>query len=191
MLVYAHRINWSTSSAGTPINCATTIIGSLLASAPIHSMRSVAQTVRPQLVEGVGDERLHGANPLGRQLRHEHLAVHGMGRIVGGGEDLCRPAETIQFERDDGALGREHHRRGQVRRKVLGTIDGVVDRGPVAHRVEPGLADPMDRPVGTQAVVERIRILYRIGPEEFDRMFKHCHFSRLTRVNVRGQWPRR
>ena len=59
MLTYARLINWSTSSAGTPISRATTIIGSLLATAAHPLDAPIAEIVRPQPVEGVGDKSLH------------------------------------------------------------------------------------------------------------------------------------
>jgi len=76
---------------------------------------SAAEIVRPQPVEGVGYEGLNCANPLGCQLRHQHLSMRRMCGVIRGGQNLCGSTERIQLERDDGALGREHHRRGQVR----------------------------------------------------------------------------
>ena len=137
---------------------------------------SITEVVRPQPVESVGDERLHRTNPLGRQLVHQHLAVHRMRWVVRGGENVSGSTEPIHLERDDGPVSRERHRRGQVRREVLGTADRVVDRRPVAHQVKPGLADAMDRPFGTEAIVERIRVLQRIDTEELERILKHLHF---------------
>ena len=139
-------------------------------------MRPHAEIVRPQPVEGVGDEGLHCANPLGCQLRHQHLSMRRMCGVIRGGHNLGGSTERIQLERDDGALGREHHRRGQVRREILGTVDDLGDGLPVADQVEPGVADAVDRPLGAQAIVERIRVLQRIDTEELNRIMENWHF---------------
>jgi hypothetical protein len=150
---------------------------------------SIAEVVRPQPVEGVCGERFHPTNPLGRQLVHQHLAVHRMSGVVRGGENLRGSTEPIHLERNDGAVSGERHCCGQVGREILWPVDGVVDRRPVAHQMKPGLADAMNRPFRAEAIVERVRILQRVDTDELNRILKQLHFSRLTSVNDGGNGP--
>src|SRR5689334_5429587 len=110
-----------------------------------------------------------------------------MAGIIGSGKYVGRSTEPVQLERDHAALGREHHHRGQVRREVFGTVDDVVDRGPVADHIEDGVAHLMHRSLGAETVIQRIWILDRIPTKERDRIVEQPHSYRLTSMAACGQ----
>ena len=143
---------------------------------------SVEKTCRPELVEDLGDQRLEGPHPLGGELRQHQLAVRGVHRVVGGDQDVGRAADPVHLERRHPAVGGVGHRGGEIGREVLRPGDDLGDRGPIAHQVEAGVADPVHRPGFAQPVVERVGILDRGGAEELGGVEKQSrHAIRPTR----------
>ena len=138
---------------------------------------------RPSLREAVGrlaDEPLHGANPPGRQLAYQQLAVYRVGWIVGGGQHVGGSTEGVHLECLDRTVGRIGHGGGEVRREVLGAADGLIDRVPTTDGIEVRAADSVDRPGGTHPLVERVRILQGFGPEEVAGLANDCHIFSVT-----------
>ncbi|COV82318.1 Uncharacterised protein [Mycobacterium tuberculosis] len=106
--------------------------------------------------------------------QHE-LAVHGVGRIVGGGQHVCGSAEWVHLERFSGALGRIGHRGGQIRGEVLRTTDGLIDSVPTAHGIEVRVSDPVDRACGAHALIQRVGVLHGFGTKERVGILGNCH----------------
>ncbi len=140
---------------------------------------SVAQALGPQPFCGLRGEFLHGANPLGRQMPYQQLAVHRVGRIVGGGQHMRGSAQWVHLVWHHGAVRRVDHRRGQIRGEVLGSADGVIDGVPTARGIEPGGTNLVDRTRDAHALVERIRILDGFRIEELDGVMSDGHSPRL------------
>ena len=159
----------------------TIIIGSRLAIALIHSMTpSLALTV-PDVSGGVGDEWFEGADAFRGQLRQQRLPVDRMCRLVSGRQRLRRATEFPDFERSHGASGLIHHRRGQVRREVVGAGDRLVDGVPTTYGVKAGVPDPMDGSFLMHLLVERVRILYVLIVKQCqaEATIQRCHSSTL------------
>ena len=125
-------------------------------------------------------------------MRYQQLAVRRVGRVVGDGQDMGGSTKGVHFERHDRPFGEYGIVAVRFEEKSSRTIDHVVDRVPAAYRVEPGIADPVYRPLGAHAVVERVWILDGVGAEELDRVVQgRGHLSRLTAGNHDRQWGRR
>ena len=180
MPAYPQAMSWSTSSPGTPINSATTIIGSRLATA-LHPLDApVAQTVGPQPFGGVGDERLEFSDLLGRQIRNQQLAVGGVRRVVGGGECVGGIPKRGHGERCDGAIRPVDHDCGQVRRELVDASDRFDHRVPTGHCVELRCAGATDGSRGTDAPVQGVWILQVFSVKQVDGIVAGRHLSRLS-----------
>ena len=117
---------------------------------------------------------------VGGQVAHQQLAVHRVGRVVGGGQHVGRPAEGVHREGLDATAGCVGDGRGQVGREILGAPDRLVDRIPAAHGIELRRADAVHRPDGVHALVQRVRILQGLVGEKRAGILDGTHPPRVT-----------